>query len=97
MEQVRYEYNPWHEKKIRQLLFHVEEGQNLTNAIANCIFLLKEACAEADGYKKVLLGGSKDVNCAELDKIKLSDECICIIKALSYALIVCFKDIEAML
>ena len=79
-------FDPWDDTRVRQLFLPSEASEHAKDAIARRIDLLVEARTEPTGYKKVLLDGDPHNNCTEYDILKLRDQCMYLISALSTAL-----------
>jgi len=83
---IDYEYDPWDNTKINKL-FAPEKDEHPMDAIARRIDIFMEARKTIDGYKKLIIGGDPYDNCTQAEKIKLQDQAIYLIAALSLALI----------
>ena len=70
--QIEYSFDPWDDKKIRQLFSPLPDEHPL-DAIARRIDILMDVRKSPEGYKLIVEGGDTNETCTELDKIKLQD------------------------
>jgi hypothetical protein len=78
--------DPWNDSKIRQLFLPSNSNEHAKDAIARRIDLLMEARTEPEGYKRIVLGGDLHNNCTDYDILKLSNQSMYLISALTIAL-----------
>jgi len=83
--QIEYSFDPWDDKKIRQLFSPLPDEHPL-DAIARRIDILMDVRKSPEGYKLIVEGGDTNETCTELDKIKLQDKSIYLIAVLRNAL-----------
>ena len=84
---MQVDFDPWNDTKIQQLFLPGDASAHpKEDAIAQRIDILMEAHTEPDGYKRIISGGDPFNNCTEVDKIKILDQCMYLICALSIAL-----------
>jgi hypothetical protein len=84
-QQPAFSLDPWNDKRTFKL-FLAGENEHPKDAIARRIDILMDARIEPEGYKLIVLGGDESKSCTTLDIIKLNDQCIYLISALTTAL-----------